>query len=385
MVTVTSTASGPLLTAAEFSRLVSNVATIVPQYSPILLSWALAYQNSTLISSCLAIVASEFQDCTPEQLSMMPLAQLAALLRRDDLMVKDEGQVFDVVAKYAAQHRSTLTAAQLEDLWGCVRFIYLTPTKRTIAYGTPTVPTWMLQQAVQIVMEHKRSDWHKLRTRLEEEGGHEALIARLSRRTRGCRMESLILADDDAVQGDFEAKLLEFLEPVAPGAELELLYRASRDGWEVSKFHSHCDNKGQTLLLVRADDTCVFGGYAAVPWTSTSSGQWIKSTAADESFIFSLADTRGAAPCKMLRNPSNRTGAIHSGSNYGPIFGAGCDIQIGYTSTPMNQAGSSYNKTSMSSSSGYKLPPGQTGSYYFTASSQFKANEIEVFGVSQRV
>jgi hypothetical protein len=39
-----------------------------------------------------------------------------------------------------------------------------------------------------------------------------------------------------------------------------LCYRASRDGWSAKDFHRHCDNKGPTVVLVKANNY-IFGGY----------------------------------------------------------------------------------------------------------------------------
>ena len=46
-----------------------------------------------------------------------------------------------------------------------------------------------------------------------------------------------------------------------------LCYRASRDGWRAQNFHSHCDNTGPTVVLVKAND-CIFGGYTDQHWDS---------------------------------------------------------------------------------------------------------------------
>ena len=45
---------------------------------------------------------------------------------------------------------------------------------------------------------------------------------------------------------------------------LELIYRASRDGWESNIFHQKCDNKGPTIVLVRSELGKIFGGYASI-------------------------------------------------------------------------------------------------------------------------
>ena len=50
-----------------------------------------------------------------------------------------------------------------------------------------------------------------------------------------------------------------------------LLYRASRDGWAASNFHSCCDNKGPTVTVVKSGHS-IFGGYTDEPWESL--GKW---------------------------------------------------------------------------------------------------------------
>ena len=44
-----------------------------------------------------------------------------------------------------------------------------------------------------------------------------------------------------------------------------LCYRASRDGWKGSDFHNHCDDKGPTVVLIKANGY-IFGGYTDQDW-----------------------------------------------------------------------------------------------------------------------
>ena len=41
---------------------------------------------------------------------------------------------------------------------------------------------------------------------------------------------------------------------------LNLIYRASRDGFEGSQFHAKCDNKQNTLVIIKSENGNVFGG-----------------------------------------------------------------------------------------------------------------------------
>ena len=49
----------------------------------------------------------------------------------------------------------------------------------------------------------------------------------------------------------------------------KLLYRASRDGWAASNFHSCCDYKGPTVTVVKSGNY-IFGGYADQSWHGKS-------------------------------------------------------------------------------------------------------------------
>ena len=46
-----------------------------------------------------------------------------------------------------------------------------------------------------------------------------------------------------------------------------LCWRATKDGWAVSTFHSKCNNKGPTVTIVRVGNY-VFGGYTDLSWDS---------------------------------------------------------------------------------------------------------------------
>ena len=45
----------------------------------------------------------------------------------------------------------------------------------------------------------------------------------------------------------------------------KLLYRASRDGWAASNFHSCCDNKGPTITVIKSGNY-IIGGYSEEQW-----------------------------------------------------------------------------------------------------------------------
>ena len=62
-----------------------------------------------------------------------------------------------------------------------------------------------------------------------------------------------------------------------------LIYRASRDGFEAFNFNAKCDNKPNTLVIIKSTNGNVFGGYTE---QSCSSEVYYKDDR--NSFIFSL-------------------------------------------------------------------------------------------------
>ena len=93
----------------------------------------------------------------------------------------------------------------------------------------------------------------------------------------------------------------------------KLLYRASTDGWSAKEFHSRCDNKGATLVLMQTDAAFVCGGYASVPWTSAPFPG--KDVEDEKAFVFSL---EGEEMNKY--EPRNPKKALHHAFYAGPQF-----------------------------------------------------------------
>ena len=52
---------------------------------------------------------------------------------------------------------------------------------------------------------------------------------------------------------------------------LQVVYRATRDGFDKEKFHSLVDNQGPTLTVILSKDGFLFGGYTSKSWKHTAS------------------------------------------------------------------------------------------------------------------
>ena len=95
---------------------------------------------------------------------------------------------------------------------------------------------------------------------------------------------------------------------------VNLLYRASRDGDNANVFHSKCDGKQNTVTFVKTKNGRKFGGFAHSAWNKTNS--WISD---NKVFIFSLNNYE----CYYYNNNGNM---IYGCSSTGPYFGAGPDL-----------------------------------------------------------
>ena len=65
--------------------------------------------------------------------------------------------------------------------------------------------------------------------------------------------------------------------------KFELLYNGKRDGFDISTFHSKCNNKGPTLIVAKLENGRRFGGFASESWEKNSGGK-----IDNNAFLFSL-------------------------------------------------------------------------------------------------
>ena len=68
---------------------------------------------------------------------------------------------------------------------------------------------------------------------------------------------------------------------------VELLYQASKDGFEVEKFHKNCDNKKNTIILIITDNNKIFGGFTELEWDDYS-----ELKEGNKGFIFSISNNK---------------------------------------------------------------------------------------------
>ena len=94
--------------------------------------------------------------------------------------------------------------------------------------------------------------------------------------------------------------------------ELNLLYRASRDGDTIKDFHDKCDNKGSTFCIFQLENGYIIGGYSSISWKY--SGRKVKDANA---FVCSITN-------KEKYDLKNKNGyAVFHDNSCGPNFWGG--------------------------------------------------------------
>jgi hypothetical protein len=158
----------------------------------------------------------------------------------------------------------------------------------------------------------------------------------------------------------------------------KLLYRATRDGFNASKFHLFCDGRNQTLTLIKTTNFTssllsfyIFGGYANIAWSSLAGcngWSYCSSLYDQDAFIFSLNSPQNLPPFKAKSNEKNSLLMMNQQGLLGPSFGK--DIII------VDQSNETDCTTSFGSTYSFNNRYSQT---VLCGSTRFRTSEIEVF------
>ena len=103
-----------------------------------------------------------------------------------------------------------------------------------------------------------------------------------------------------------------------------LIYKASQDEFEASNFHSKCDNKPITLVIIKSQNGNVFGGYTEQDWSNNDPLSVNVDNPDQNAFIFSLINKENR-PLKINCSPNQ---GIRCNNTKGAVFGGKSDLVI---------------------------------------------------------
>ena len=145
-----------------------------------------------------------------------------------------------------------------------------------------------------------------------------------------------------------------------------LIYRASQDGFEASQFHDKCDDKQNTLIIIKSTNGNIFGGYTEQSW----SGNDFKVDL--NAFLFSLIN-KDNKPLKMKCIKPDL--AIRCSNYIGPNFG-NYDLEISSESNlkfySRSNIGYSYEHPDYAHKS-------EEAKSFLAGSKEFQVLEIEIY------
>ena len=178
-------------------------------------------------------------------------------------------------------------------------------------------------------------------------------------------LRDMVFSDSAILFGEFDYGT--FIKSwIGTNFTAKLCWRASRDGWSSSTFHSNCDNKKPSVTIIKVGQY-IFGGYTTVSWDGSGYNQ------ASGSFIFSLRNKENRPSFKAPLKSQGTPYAIYAGSNYGPTYGGGHDLYIS-----SNAASNTNSHTDFGST--YQPPSGVSSANTILAGTRsFSPSEIEVF------
>jgi hypothetical protein len=141
------------------------------------------------------------------------------------------------------------------------------------------------------------------------------------------------------------------------------------------RFHEKCDNKGATIMFIKTNNGCIFGGYNPVSWLSD-----FCYSATDYAYLFSVTDGKGRQPVKCpVRRHKKKFAIKQNEGQYSPAFGEAniSDLFIAFKNLQ--------NSYSMLGNV-YKLPQGidvkDAESFLAGRKKDWVVDEVEVWAVS---
>ncbi|CAB4373506.1 unnamed protein product [Rhizophagus irregularis] len=100
--------------------------------------------------------------------------------------------------------------------------------------------------------------------------------------------------------------------------------KASRDGNTAEEFHTRCDNKGATIVVVKIENSeQIVGGYNSLLWNSSGENMSTK-----DNFIFSFTDKTNLQSAQVVYSNGDQY-SVRYLPNYGPAFG-NSDLYVDY-------------------------------------------------------
>lgn len=159
--------------------------------------------------------------------------------------------------------------------------------------------------------------------------------------------------------------------------QFTLMYRASRDGFDIDAFYKRSFSAPKTLIIVRSQSNNIFGGYTQVRWKKPHGKNWHHDVDPN-TFLFSLVN-REQTPMKMsIKNGGERAvlrcdNGFHIGQH---------DLVVLNNSNEPEKNMSSFSQLGNAFEHPHHAPRSDQSDNFLAGSQRFRTTEIEVYRVN---
>ncbi|KAJ5070046.1 pep-cterm sorting domain-containing protein [Anaeramoeba ignava] len=182
----------------------------------------------------------------------------------------------------------------------------------------------------------------------------------------------------------FMKKLKEWIKDDDFFSKMKKGYSAKKDGFDCKTWHSFCDDKGKTLVIIQTKENYIFGGFTSIGFTSNESKWSIKRTnpirgyiSDPKAFIFSLRNDKNDRSSEKFRIRKERN-SIYYFIGYGPSF-AGVDKNFDFYLKCHLKGGYSNFGYSYSLPKGIKKGTNEAQSYLAGSFDKWVVDELETY------
>ncbi|KAJ5067901.1 pep-cterm sorting domain-containing protein [Anaeramoeba ignava] len=329
---------------------------------------------NNLIEFCYQFILENFNEFIKTSFFLeLEENHLNSLLSNDDIST-NEFEIFQSIIKWG-KHKSNINQEkeldkeekeklqnQISNVIDKIRFIDFKKQELEDILKGYLIPNQISQKLIQFQKIQNQNDEKEYEQFIEKENQNENSFIFKSR----FRFGSTIIRESNHFR-----KIKQWINDDEFISKMRLGFSAKRDGFSAEKFHEKCDNKGNTLVIIKTTDNYIFGGFTREGW-NYGFQRYITDPNA---FIFSLRNPKNDPPQKFTLRQNCEGYALYYFGQYGPNFGSAYDICLkqdlrsGYTNF-----GSAYHIPE-----GIRYETEESMSYLGGSYDQWIVDEIECF------
>ncbi|KAJ5072285.1 pep-cterm sorting domain-containing protein [Anaeramoeba ignava] len=303
---------------------------------------------------------------------------LNSILSNDEIPI-NEFEMFQAIIKWG-KHESNIN--QVSKVIDKIRFIDFSKEELEDSLKEDLIPKQISEKLIQF--KKIKKDKKELKEFIEKENQDQNGNSFIFRTRFRMEFNTTIIKSIEYVK-----KLKEWINDGEFFSRMKLGFSAIQDGFDCKKWHSKCDNKGKTLVIIRTEDNFIFGGFTSIGFTNDRS-KWRKKDRKDyggyiidpKAFIFSLRnDKDDRKPEKFSIQKGEEEFAILYHGNLGPVFGSNqnpfegpdfalnSNLQSGYSNL-----GETYNLPN-----GIEYGTNETQNYLTGSYDKWEVDELETY------